>query len=723
MDKVKSLINSTVRSYSQIFFSVNKIIGLIIFLITFIDIFTGICTLTGVLFINFLAKIFGCYKSDIDNGIFGFNAVLLSMAFTFEYKFNGIFLPIFFISIILLFLLTVYFQNRLNNKGLPFLTFPFLITYWIIFLSLGNVSFIEYQDKLIYLDNYQSKEQLSAIYNFVHCLDSLQLPQIVSAYFKTLSSVFFQSSVLVGLVLSLGILYTSRIAFSTTIIGFAAAYYWLILLGLDLNILVQNLQGTNFIFMAIALGSFFILPNYKSYLAVFFLAPIVVLFLITGEKIFNVFQLKTFTLSFSLVTILFLIFVKNRYTQNHFKLIAIQYYSPEKALYKTLSNAKHLKNTLIKKFEIPCWGKWKITQGYFGKITHLGDWANALDFSIVDKKEKTYMNYGEKTTDFYAYDKPVLASAEGYVYDITNNVNDNNIGDVDTENNWGNTIIINHMNGIFSQISHLKKDSIKVDIGNFITKDTQLANCGNSGRSPEPHIHFQIQLSPVKGSKTLAYPLTNYILYKNNEISLKTFETPKENDIISRIDVSKNLSEAFNLKPNSEIILRNEKDLDNAITWKINTDSYNNKYIKCEQTNSTVWFNYDGAIFSTYDFEGDTKSLLFDFYLATHKILLASYKNLKVEDFFPTMYFCNSFVLFFQDFIAPFGHFTKSKYISNSYSSDNIFSKEETIKSSVANVTFSKKLKERNFEIIVKDNKLKSLSINNKEKICKYIFD
>ncbi|HBG80944.1 MAG TPA: hypothetical protein DDW74_09490, partial [Porphyromonadaceae bacterium] len=64
--------------------------------------------------------------------------------------------------------------------------------------------------------------------------------------------------------------------------------------------------------------------------------------------------------------------------------------------------------------------------------------------------------------DFYCYNKPVLAPADGYVYTISNIAGDNEINQVDTRKNWGNTIIINHLNGLYTQISHLKKDSFKV---------------------------------------------------------------------------------------------------------------------------------------------------------------------------------------------------------------------------------------------------------------------
>ena len=40
--------------------------------------------------------------------------------------------------------------------------------------------------------------------------------------------------------------------------------------------------------------------------------------------------------------------------------------------------------------QLPFIGKWMVSQGYNGNITHKGDWSKALDFIIVDNELKTY---------------------------------------------------------------------------------------------------------------------------------------------------------------------------------------------------------------------------------------------------------------------------------------------------------------------------------------------
>lgn len=102
-----------------------------------------------------------------------------------------------------------------------------------------------------------------------------------------------------------------------------------------------------------------------------------------------------------------------------------------------------------------------LSQGHDGKITHIGDWSKALDFIILDDEMKSYTLPGNKVEDFYCYNKPVLASGDAYVENIVDNIDDNEIADVNTKQNWGNSIILNHGNGLYSQVSHIKKRALK----------------------------------------------------------------------------------------------------------------------------------------------------------------------------------------------------------------------------------------------------------------------
>jgi len=111
-----------------------------------------------------------------------------------------------------------------------------------------------------------------------------------------------------------------------------------------------------------------------------------------------------------------------------------------------------------------------VSQGYDGGITHLGEWGKALDFVITDEEGKSCFGQCAQKEEFYCYNKPVLAPADGYIYMISNITDENAIDNVNTEKNWGNSIVINHLNGLYTQMSHLKKDSFRVRIGDYVKR-------------------------------------------------------------------------------------------------------------------------------------------------------------------------------------------------------------------------------------------------------------
>lgn len=708
---IKFWSNTILHSYSQLFFSLNKLFAVILILVTFFDIKIGFVGFLSVILINIFAVVAGLNKQSVEQGIYGFNALLLGIVLGFTYQFNTGFWILFFISVLFLLVATVWLEGFFAKEQIPFLVFPFLLVYWTTTTSAQSFKYVLPDINHLYGYTSIAPLQHSLYYQFTHFLDTFTLPAIFTAYFKTLNGIFFQDTILGGLFISIGLLIHSRIAFSLSIIGFAAAYLSFRLLGADTNLLTYHLLGSNFILMAIAIGSFYIIPNVYSYIIVILLTPILMMLLFFIQKVLFVLQLSGFTISFSILVTMFLYFLHQRWLQKYLQLVTIQYYSPEKTIYKHISSVNRFENKQLSKIALPFFGTWKVSQGYSGKITHLEDWSNALDFVIVNEQNKTYKNTGTQKEDFYCYNKPVLAPMDGTVHSIVNTTDDNDIADVNTQKNWGNTIIINHTNGLFSQISHIKKDSFKVNVGDYVSKGTALATCGNSGRSPEPHIHFQMQQSPKIGAKTIAYPIAYFIEQKNNKQQLKISEIPTENTLISNVETTSLLSNALNFIPGKKIKFKDEAG--NTTEWEVFTDAWNRTYIYCEQTQSYAYFTNDDTMIYFYDFEGDKDSLLFYFYLAFYRILLGYYEEIHIEDQLPLIHFNSKIINFVQDIFAPFYLFTNAKYQSTFTFTDDMHSPERIeMKSSVTTSIFKSEIKKIEFDILFKQDKIQQFIIN-----------
>jgi urea transporter len=715
-------LKSTLNSYSLIFYSVNNFFALLILIVTFFTPYVGLLGLISVLTTNYFSKKIGFNAEDIKNGLFGFNALLLGLALGNEFSLNWAFVALFISAIILLIMLTAWLNGLFLKHNLPFLAFPFLFTYWIVSLSSSGLGTIFLAENHVYVANELVKNESSVFFQFVHALDDINFFSFGIIYFKTLAGTFFQSSVLGGIIIAFGLLYFSRIAFSLSIIGFGFAYLFYFIFGANVNDLNYFLLGSNYIFFAIGIGCFFLIPNVHSYIAVIILTPILMLLQLSFGKILGVFNLMSYTFSFSLLTSAFLFSLNQRWFQKYFQVATIQYFSAEKTIYKYLNSVRRFKDAHLMKISLPFIGEWYVSQGYNGSITHLGEWSKALDFVIVDNKKNTYRETGAYLEHFYCYNREIVAPADGYIYDIINTVEDNDVGSVDTDKNWGNTIIMNHLNGLFSQISHIKKNSIVVEIGQYVYRGAFLATCGNSGRSPEPHIHFQLQTLPTIGYPPIPYPFGYYILRKGKDKFLKYSEVPNQGDTICNVQVNLLFTTAFNFYPGVKVAFQ-KQNTEEKVVWEVFTDAWNRTYFYCVETHSYAYFINDGVMFYFTDFEGDKKSLLFNFYLACYRQLLGYYDNIKITDNIPLIHFNNRFVQPFQDLVAPFYLFTKAKYSSTFSFVDNVYAPQQSIinieiETQFMNRTFNK----THFEIDVKDNRINKFTVHKKGKTEVYLF-
>lgn len=88
----------------------------------------------------------------------------------------------------------------------------------------------------------------------------------------------------------------------------------------------------------------------------------------------------------------------------------------------------------------------------------------------------------------------ILSPADGTVISIRNNYKTQD----SSGNSYGNFIKIDHGNGISSLMAHLKYNSIKVNVGDKVTKSQKLAVMGTTGHSTGIHVHYEIFKNGIK---------------------------------------------------------------------------------------------------------------------------------------------------------------------------------------------------------------------------------
>lgn len=92
-----------------------------------------------------------------------------------------------------------------------------------------------------------------------------------------------------------------------------------------------------------------------------------------------------------------------------------------------------------------------------------------------------------------AFGRDVVAPADGTVTFTADGIPDNVApGEMDEYFVPGNTIGLDHGDGEFSFLCHLKMGTLKVHRGDRVKRGQPIAQVGNSGRSSEPHLHWHL---------------------------------------------------------------------------------------------------------------------------------------------------------------------------------------------------------------------------------------
>ncbi len=150
---------------------------------------------------------------------------------------------------------------------------------------------------------------------------------------------------------------------------------------------------------------------------------------------------------------------------------------------------------------LPFKGRWLV---FWGGDTHelnahhdVPNQRFAFDLLGVGEDGKTQRGEGTRNEDYYAFGHEVLAPADGTVVEVIEGVHDNAPGSMNPYSAVGNCVVIQHREEEVSVLAHFKRGSIVVTVGDKVTCGQLLGQCGNSGNSSEPHLHYHLQNSPV----------------------------------------------------------------------------------------------------------------------------------------------------------------------------------------------------------------------------------
>jgi urea transporter len=657
---IQAFSKGVLKSYSQIFFSESSLLAIPLIIVSFLDVSAGFCGLLSVITANLAASYLTFNKQSVSRGFYGFNSLLVGLGLGYYYEMTLIIIVIAVLSGFFTCILTVTLQGILDKYYLPSLSLPFVIGIWIVLSAGRMLSGAEINQEGVYILNRLFNVGGYPLVTLHEWWIKNITSEFLNSYFLSLGAIFFQFNVFAGLVIAIALLFYSRIAFLLSLVGYSVAWLAYLFLGMDLNQIGYIFIGFNFILGAIAIGGYFYIPSRSSFLWAFAMTPIIALTAAGLSGLLKPLNMILVSLPFNLTVITFIYSLRFRTEKSSFKEVVIQQGTPEQNLYSYQSFISRFPNFGWLRIKLPFYGEWVVDQGHNGEHTHKGDWAEAWDFVIKGRDDLQYINDGRDLQDYHCFGQNVLAPADGTVVVAEDGTDDNPIGEVNLTKNWGNTVIIKHSEGLYSKLSHLKKGSVIVKPGDYVHYGQILGKAGNSGRSPYPHLHFQLQLTPYIGSKTLKYPL--FAFFENGK-NLKTFSYPGKGQRIIAVEETPVLKKAFNLCPGTKLSwsIRTTKG-DKLVNWEVITNTYNKSYLYCNETKSVAYFENDGIYFCFTHFDGDRSSLLYSFYLAAFRVPLVFKNDMITTDSVPANRTFSGIRLFLHDFSAPFFMYLRTKY-------------------------------------------------------------
>jgi hypothetical protein len=123
------------------------------------------------------------------------------------------------------------------------------------------------------------------------------------------------------------------------------------------------------------------------------------------------------------------------------------------------------------------------------------------DFYVVDEEGNQKTGSGERYEDYRGFGVPLYAPGAGRVVALANDFPEDLFGRNLTVENlarqpwlfYGNHIVIDHLNGEYSLLAHLKQGSVQVRVGDAVKQGQPIAQIGCSGTADTPHLHYELR--------------------------------------------------------------------------------------------------------------------------------------------------------------------------------------------------------------------------------------
>lgn len=601
------LVKDALSGYGQVFFTANRLTSALFMTATFLNPAQGLAGLAGLSTANAMATLLGMPVEKIRQGYYGCNGLLMGLALGYVYRLNPGFAVMLvcasFVGVLLANSLATLFERYL---GTPALSVPFVLTTWIALTAGGRFSSLAY--------NPVTYEPTSVIGT---------LPHTVEFIAKSLGATFFQPGATAGLLVMAGLLVFSRHAFILGVSGLAAGSGLHLVLGGPPDLLEGGWIGFNYALTAIALGGIWTAPSPASFALAMIGAAVCSVLACAASSVLAPLGVPLLAFPFVTATTLVLFSLKTCQRAGFIDYIDSPCHSPEENFKRSNTLGRRRLNTDRPAVELPFHGAWIVTQGPDGEHTHRFEWRHAWDFEVLASENSLYRDLGNRLTDYPAFGAPALAPADGRVVRVVDNTPDNEIGQMDTQANWGNCVIIRHYGDVCTALCHLARDEVSVAEGAQVRAGQAIAKVGSSGRSPRPHLHMHVQQGPEIGAATLESEILHYVVEQDGRLRYVTRGTPQKDDAVMSLipDASRFQAASSFLGQTARFVVRSGSCETEEI-WNSKVDFWGARYLTCEETGARLKIYLDKKSLILLDYQGPRQNGLWWLFLALPRLPL-----------------------------------------------------------------------------------------------------
>jgi urea transporter len=592
---LRGLSDPLLRSYSQILFSQSLPVGLLLAAATAWQPRLLAAGIASALLATLVARLLSFDPDAIRAGLFGYNALLVGLGVAAVLPQSGVTLGLGVLGVVASVIATAAFRSALGMTwGLPVLTLPFLTVFYLV---LGAAPLLG--------------QPLLPLASPSVPLDAW-LPEALRDYLRCLGAIFFLPRADAGALVFAALAVYSRIGVLLSLGAWMLAVFVGLPLVAHASPLLLWVIGYNFVLVAIALGGVWFVPGPAALTLAAVGTSVSGLLSIGLLALLGPRGIPLLILPFNATVLLVLFAMRQRTEDRRPKSVDFLPGSPEENLAYFRTRLARFGAYHGVPLRAPFLGAWVCTQGVDGEVSHRGPWRHAYDFEVVDASDRKHRGSGGEPADYLCYRTPVLAAADGVVARVVDGVPDNSIGELNLRQNWGNLVIVQHGPALFSMVAHLAPGSLEVREGEVVRRGDRLGLCGNSGRSPEPHLHFQLQRTARPGDATLASELHEVVeIRAGDEDRLHGALVPGQEMRLRGIEPDERVADLFVLpyrEPLVFVVERDGRTREEVIVPDI--DLYGRLVLRSTSRRATLFYEQAPDLFVVFDTLGSRRSLL-----------------------------------------------------------------------------------------------------------------